>query len=186
MENIIEFNNVTMKFGAFTAAKNINVLVDVPELQDERFGVILETMDGTEIARVNCGTAGRAAVPSGASTGEHEAIELRDGDKKRYLGKGVSKAVRNVNDIIGPKLIGESALEQVNIDQTMIALDGTPNKARLGGNATAAAASFISSLSSRTAIVLKSTSPGASLICSYHRASLRSARMHGIPRSVRV
>ena len=81
------------------------------------------------------GARGRAAVPSGASTGEHEAVELRDGDKKRYLGKGVLKAVRNVNDIIGPKIIGLDARDQVTVDETMIDLDGTPNKGRLGANA---------------------------------------------------
>ncbi len=81
------------------------------------------------------GATGRAAVPSGASTGEHEAVELRDGNKKRYLGKGVQKAVKNVIDIIAPELMGESALRQVDIDHAMIALDGTPNKGKLGANA---------------------------------------------------
>ena len=78
---------------------------------------------------------GRAAVPSGASTGEHEAIELRDGDKKRYLGKGVTKAVENINDQLGPALIGLSALDQPAIDQVLLELDGTPNKSKLGANA---------------------------------------------------
>ncbi|MFH1905431.1 MAG: phosphopyruvate hydratase [bacterium] len=82
-----------------------------------------------------CGAIGRAAVPSGASTGEHEACELRDGDKKRFLGKGVSKAVENVNDIIAPELLDMDATEQVEIDSIMISLDGTPNKAKLGANA---------------------------------------------------
>ena len=81
------------------------------------------------------GARGRAAVPSGASTGEHEAVELRDGDKKRYLGKGVLKAVKNVNDIIGPKIVGLDARDQVAVDETMIDLDGTPNKGKLGANA---------------------------------------------------
>ena len=81
------------------------------------------------------GARGRAAVPSGASTGEHEAVELRDGDKKRYLGKGVLKAVKNVNDIIGPKILGMDARDQVAVDETMIDLDGTPNKGKLGANA---------------------------------------------------
>jgi len=81
------------------------------------------------------GAIGRAAVPSGASTGEHEAIELRDGDAKRYLGKGVQKAVSNVNDIIGPALYGLDATEQVSIDRRMIELDGTENKSKLGANA---------------------------------------------------
>jgi len=81
------------------------------------------------------GAFGRAAVPSGASTGEHEALELRDGDKKRYLGKGVLKAVENVNKVIAPALIGECALCQVDIDNKMIELDGTPTKSKLGANA---------------------------------------------------
>lgn len=83
------------------------------------------------------GAFGRALVPSGASTGEHEAVELRDGDKSRYLGKGVEKAVENVNEIIAPELIeGEfSVLEQVSIDKMMIQLDGTYNKGKLGANA---------------------------------------------------
>ena len=81
------------------------------------------------------GAFGRAIVPSGASTGEHEAVELRDGDKGRYLGKGVLKAVDNVNDIIAPELIGYDVTNQVGIDQRMIELDGTPNKSKLGANA---------------------------------------------------
>ena len=81
------------------------------------------------------GSMGRAAVPSGASTGAYEAVELRDGDKNRYLGKGVLKAVENVINVIGPEIQGLDALEQVNIDRTMIELDGTENKANLGANA---------------------------------------------------
>ncbi len=81
------------------------------------------------------GSMGRAAVPSGASTGVHEAVELRDGDKKRFGGKGVLKAVDNVNNIIAPAIEGMDALDQVAIDRAMIELDGTPNKARLGANA---------------------------------------------------
>lgn len=81
------------------------------------------------------GFIGRASVPSGASTGEHEALELRDGDKKRYGGKGVLKAVDNINNIIAPKLIGMSALDQMGIDHAMLALDGTKTKANLGANA---------------------------------------------------
>ena len=81
------------------------------------------------------GSFGRAAVPSGASTGEHEAVELRDGDKKRYLGKGVSKAVLNVNGEIASKIKGMDASEQEKVDKTLIKLDGTENKARLGANA---------------------------------------------------
>ena len=81
------------------------------------------------------GTIGRAAVPSGASTGQFEAVELRDSDSPRYLGKGVLQAVANVNDIIGPAILGFDASEQVVIDRIMIELDGTPNKAKLGANA---------------------------------------------------
>jgi len=81
------------------------------------------------------GSMGRAAVPSGASTGDYEAVELRDGDKSRYQGKGVIKAVDNVNNIIGPEIQGMDVLEQVNLDQTMIELDGTENKGNLGANA---------------------------------------------------
>ncbi|MBB6275830.1 phosphopyruvate hydratase [Porphyromonas circumdentaria] len=84
---------------------------------------------------LDSGFIGRAAVPSGASTGEHEAIELRDGDKKRYLGKGVLKAVENVNEIIAPALFGMSALDQRAIDQKLIELDGTKTKSNLGANA---------------------------------------------------
>ena len=81
------------------------------------------------------GTMGRASVPSGASTGAHEAVELRDGDKNRYMGRGVSKAVENVNDLISDELIGMSIFDQRDIDAAMIALDGTPNKSKLGANA---------------------------------------------------
>jgi enolase len=81
------------------------------------------------------GVLGRAAVPSGASTGSKEAVELRDGDKRRYLGKGVLKAVNNVNEIIAPKVIGKDPKEQKSIDYLMIDLDGTENKAKLGANA---------------------------------------------------
>ena len=84
------------------------------------------------------GAVGRAAVPSGASTGAFEAVELRDGNKDRYLGKGVEKAVQNVNEIIAPELIGMDALDQVSIDQLMIEMDGTHNKGKLGANATLA------------------------------------------------
>ena len=84
---------------------------------------------------LDSGAFGRAAVPSGASTGEHEAVELRDGDKARYLGKGVQKAVENVNEIICNELLDMDALEQVEIDRTMIELDGTENKGKFGANA---------------------------------------------------
>ncbi len=81
------------------------------------------------------GSVGRAAVPSGASTGAHEAVELRDGDQTRYGGKGVLTAVRNVVERIGPELLGLDAADQTGIDQFLIDLDGTPNKAELGANA---------------------------------------------------
>ena len=81
------------------------------------------------------GSIGRAIVPSGASTGQFEAVELRDGDKSRYLGKGVQKAVDNVNEVIAPELIGMDASRQVEIDKRLIELDGTPNKGKLGANA---------------------------------------------------
>jgi enolase len=81
------------------------------------------------------GALGRAAVPSGASTGEHEACELRDGVKARYLGKGVSKAVDNVHDLLAPEIVGLDALDQVGLDRTMLAIDGTPTKKKIGANA---------------------------------------------------
>ncbi|MGH7477690.1 MAG: phosphopyruvate hydratase [Longimicrobiales bacterium] len=84
---------------------------------------------------LDTGAAGRAAVPSGASTGEHEAVELRDADAARYLGRGVASAVRNVNDAIASELIGFEAADQAALDNTLIELDGTPNKDRLGANA---------------------------------------------------
>ncbi|MEI8115035.1 MAG: phosphopyruvate hydratase, partial [Bacteroidia bacterium] len=84
---------------------------------------------------LECGAFGRAAVPSGASTGENEAIELRDGDKGRYLGKGVLKAVANVNTIIAKEIMGMDASNQVAIDKKLIALDGTKTKSKLGANA---------------------------------------------------
>jgi enolase 1/2/3 len=95
---------------------------------------------GNPTIEVDCalagGAMGRAAVPSGASTGEHEALELRDGDARRYLGKGVQKAVRNVGEVVAPALLGTDALDQRALDRRLIELDGTPNKARLGANAT--------------------------------------------------
>src|SRR6516165_8409960 len=84
---------------------------------------------------LSSGAIGRAAVPSGASTGEHEAVELRDGDKSRYVGKGVLKAVDNVNEVIAPELEGMDASDQRDLDTTMCELDGTPNKSKLGANA---------------------------------------------------
>jgi enolase len=100
------------------------------EILDSRGNPTVEA----EVA-LESGAVGRAAVPSGASTGEREAIELRDGDKKRYVGKGVLNAVRNVQERIGPELLSQEATDQVAIDQIMIDLDGTPNKSNLGANA---------------------------------------------------
>src|SRR5438876_2309384 len=88
-----------------------------------------------EVEVQTTGGRGRAAVPSGASTGEHEAIELRDGDKKRFLGKGVRNAVKNVTDKILPAVQGVDSLDQLTVDRIMIELDGTETKSKLGANA---------------------------------------------------
>lgn len=106
------------------------VSIRAREILDSRGNPTLEA----EVA-LDSGAVGRAAVPSGASTGEREAIELRDDDRRRYLGKGVLNAVQNVNEAIAGELIGQDAFDQVAIDRAMIALDGTPNKERLGANA---------------------------------------------------
>ncbi|CAM3511854.1 phosphopyruvate hydratase [Paenibacillus lupini] len=110
----------------------MSIIVDVyaREVLDSRGNPTVEVEVSLE-----SGGKGRAIVPSGASTGAYEAVELRDGDKGRYLGKGVEKAVENVNAIIAPEIIGLDALDQVAIDRKMIELDGTPNKAKLGANA---------------------------------------------------
>ena len=104
--------------------------VNAREILDSRGNPTIEA----EVTLVG-GEVGRAAVPSGASTGEHEAVELRDGDKKRYGGKGVLKAVHNVNEIIAPEMDGLDALDQAEIDSALIALDGTKTKSKLGANA---------------------------------------------------
>jgi len=104
--------------------------VTAREILDSRGNPTVEV----EVA-VGTGDVGRAAVPSGASTGEHEALELRDGDKARYLGKGVRKAVANVLNVIGPAVVGMDASDQAGLDARMIELDGTPTKAKLGANA---------------------------------------------------
>jgi len=109
---------------------SIIVEVHAREILDSRGNPTIEVEVGLED-----GTYGVAAVPSGASTGEHEAVELRDGDALRYGGKGVQNAVTNVIDTIGPEIVGFQAFDQIGIDQTMIELDGTPNKATLGANA---------------------------------------------------
>jgi enolase len=104
--------------------------VEAREILDSRGNPTVEVE-----VQLESGALGRAAVPSGASTGEHEAVELRDGDKKRYLGKGVLKAVENVNNVIAAEIVGLDALNQVDVDRTMIAKDGTENKGALGANA---------------------------------------------------
>src|SRR5262245_31171268 len=88
-----------------------------------------------EVEVTTLSAVGRAAVPSGASTGEHEAVELRDGDKARYVGKGVQKAVRNVENVLGPAIVGMDALDQTAVDRVLIDADGTDNKGKLGANA---------------------------------------------------
>ncbi len=104
--------------------------VHAREILDSRGNPTLEA----EVV-LESGAAGRAAVPSGASTGQHEAVELRDGDKLRYLGKGVRDAARNVNEVITPEIIGLDGLDQVDVDRLLVQLDGTANKAKLGANA---------------------------------------------------
>lgn len=118
--------------GKFNNLKYMGQIISVHarEILDSRGNPTIEV----EVLTAS-GAEGRAAVPSGASTGEHEALELRDGDKRRYLGKGVLKAVENVNEIIAPEVIGMSVTDQVSLDKLMIALDGTPTKSRLGANA---------------------------------------------------
>ncbi len=110
----------------------MTTIIDVKarEILDSRGNPTIEA----EVALAS-GAVGRAAVPSGASTGEHEAVELRDGDKKRYGGKGVMKAVQNVNEIIGVHVVGIDATQQIVLDETLLELDGTPNKKNLGANA---------------------------------------------------
>ena len=104
--------------------------INAREILDSRGNPTVEA----EVTLIS-GETGRAAVPSGASTGEHEAVELRDNDKKRYVGKGVTKAVENVNDFVARELEGMDALDQAEIDAALIALDGTPTKSKLGANA---------------------------------------------------
>src|SRR4029079_9922706 len=107
-------------------------------IEDVRAREILDSR-GNPTLEVDCllegGVLGRAAVPSGASTGEHEALELRDGDKGRFRGKGVQKAVAHVVEQIAPRVRGRSAFDQLGLDRAMITLDGTPNKSKLGANA---------------------------------------------------
>src|SRR5713226_3445030 len=108
------------------------------EIAEIRAREILDSRGNPTIevdVRLNGGALGRAAVPSGASTGAHEALELRDGDSHRYGGKGVLKAVRNVYELIAPKLRGADATAQKALDDLLLSLDGTENKSRLGANA---------------------------------------------------
>src|SRR5512134_1910293 len=106
------------------------ISVSAREILDSRGNPTLEATVVLEDYSV-----GQAAVPSGASTGEHEAVELRDGDKKRYLGKGVLQAVKNVDNVLGPAVQGMDALDQASIDKVLIDADGTGNKGKLGANA---------------------------------------------------
>ncbi|HKL66413.1 MAG TPA: phosphopyruvate hydratase, partial [Bacteroidales bacterium] len=106
------------------------VSVHAREILDSRGNPTIEV----EVVTAS-GFMGRAAVPSGASTGDNEALEMRDGDKNRYLGKGVLKAVENVNNIIAPEVSGMDVTDQVALDMRMLELDGTPNKSKLGANA---------------------------------------------------
>jgi len=105
------------------------VAVRAREILDSRGNPTVEAEVMTELA------VGKASVPSGASKGKHEALELRDGDKKRFHGKGVTRAVSNVNKVIGPRLRGVDSSNQRKIDRMMIKLDGTPSKEKLGANA---------------------------------------------------
>src|SRR4030066_1401994 len=112
--------------------QNMAIIVEVTarEILDSRGNPTVEV----EIL-LESGDRGRASVPSGASTGKHEALELRDKDPKRYLGKGVQKAVQQIRRVMAPKLLGRNALDQKAIDTAMLQWDGTPNKIRLGANA---------------------------------------------------
>jgi len=113
-------------------------MADAPQIQSIRAREILDSRGNPTLEAdviLQDGTFATAAVPSGASTGENEAVELRDGDKKRYLGRGVLKAVQNVNEVIGPSLCGLDVRLQEEIDRRMIEMDGTPNKGKLGANA---------------------------------------------------
>ena len=114
-----------------TVATNTTIeIVDAREILDSRGNPTVEV----DVV-LGDGSVGRAAVPSGASTGAHEAVELRDGDKARYGGKGVLRAVANVTDVIAPAIYGLDAADQAGIDAVLLDLDGTPNKAELGANA---------------------------------------------------
>lgn len=125
--------NLVQKVTTFAKErKNMSIISDIyaREVLDSRGNPTVEVELYTE-----AGAMGRGIVPSGASTGEHEAVELRDGDKDRYMGKGVTKAVDNVNNIIAKEIVGYDVTDQLAIDKAMIQLDGTPNKGKLGANA---------------------------------------------------
>src|SRR5437764_9110671 len=110
----------------------------MPTIMEIRAREILDSRGNPTVeadVTLDSGVMGRAAVPSGASTGEHEALELRDGDADRYLGKGVEQAVRSVEERISPALAGMVAADQMGVDRAMIELDGSPNKGKLGANA---------------------------------------------------
>ena len=118
------------------------------------------------------GAFGRAAVPSGASTGEHEALELRDGDPKRYGGKGVLRAVANVTDVIGPALVGEEALDQRAVDRLLLELDGTADSSNLGANAVLGVSLAVAHASARGArpAAVPRRSAGRTRTCSRSRS----------------
>src|ERR1700730_8584105 len=123
---------------AAESARMISALMAKTTVETIRAREILDSRGNPTVevdVRLEGGVRGRAAVPSGASTGEHEAWELRDGDKKRYGGKGVLRAVANVNEKIAPALVGWDPHDQAKIDQKMIEMDGSPNKKNLGANA---------------------------------------------------
>ncbi len=126
------------------------------EITDVKAREVLDSRGNPTVAvsvELEDGTAATAMVPSGASTGKHEALELRDGDKSRYLGKGVLKAVANVNEKISPKVIGMNAFDQAGLDNAMIELDGTENKTNLGANAILGVSMAVARASARTSLL---------------------------------
>ena len=128
---------------------------------------------------LSSGVAGRASVPSGASTGEHEALELRDGDKARYLGKGVLRAVANVNQTLGPAIIGLDALDQCEIDKVLIDADGTPNKSKLGANALLGVSIAIARAAADVVGLRVSSTPAAPSATDATHASARHSALGG-------
>ena len=146
------------------------------EILDSRGNPTLEV----EVA-LEDGATGRAAVPSGASTGAFEAYELRDGDKSRYLGKGATKAVANVEDEIAPAILGFDASEQRLIDQTMIDLDGTPNKERLGANAILGVSLASAKAAAESAGLWAERLPAAGADDEHHQRRLARGLRCGLP-----